>query len=429
MKRESELVVALAVIAMGCSATRSGAGRGQGEVAAMERGAGSPGGLTKGRVGLWDLEGLVAVKARIQAGDAALAPAMDRVVRSADRWLTLGPWSVVDKTRVPPSGDKHDYMSLATYWWPDPGKKDGVPYVRKDGNVNPERNTDAFDFVRLDNLSEAVQALGLAYYLSGRGQYADHAAALLEVWFLASATRMNPNLEFAQGIPGITPGRAEGLIDTMRIARLLDAVELLRGAPTWSAAQELGLKSWCTQFLGWLRTSKIARAEENAGNNHGTWYDVQVSRYALFVDKPEIVRTLAESARQRRIAAQIEPDGSQPKELARTNTLDYSLFNLRGLFNLATLAAAVGVDLFDYRTGDGRSIRKALDYMVPYADPARPWPGQQIAPPKHDEFIELLRRADIVYRDRTYEDQLEAHFHDKAATDIVQIVYPKADRR
>src|SRR5256885_8890 len=219
MNREPAFVVALAIVSAGCSATGSGAVR---PVPATERAAppeASRGVPAQGRVGLWDLDGLAAVKARVQAGDAELAPAVDRVVRSADRSLTQGPWSVVDKTRVPPSGDKHDYMSLATYWWPDPTRKDGVPYVRKDGNVNPERNTAAFDFVRLDNLSEAVMALGLAYYLTGRGQDAGHPAAVLRTWFLDGATRMNPNLEFAQGIPGITPGRAEGLIDTMRIDR------------------------------------------------------------------------------------------------------------------------------------------------------------------------------------------------------------------
>jgi hypothetical protein len=424
MKRHWELVIALALAAVGCSATGRGPVRAAGDAPAPSGRDAAPPRVPGGRAGLWDLEGLAMVRTRVKAGDAALAPAVERVVKSADRWLTVGPWSVVDKTRVPPSGDKHDYMSLATYWWPDPTRKDGVPYVRKDGNVNPERNTDAFDFVRLDNLSDAVMALGLAWYLGGDSRYADHAAAALRTWFLDGATRMNPNLEFAQGIPGITPGRAEGLIDTMRIARLLDAVELLRGAEAWTAADEAALKSWCTEFLGWLRTSKIARAEENAANNHGTWYDVQVSRYALFVGKPEIVKALAESARQRRIAAQIEPDGSQPKELARTNTLDYCLFNLRGLFNLASLAGAVGVDLYDYRTSDGRSIRKALDYMVPYADPARHWPGQQIVAPKHDDFMELLRRAGAVYGDHRYEDTLQAHFHDKVAADIIQLVYP-----
>jgi len=434
MKLQSRFLIGLVACATACSATRNGAVRspapvgaaaGAGNIAVAGASPAVTPSLALGRrVGLWDFDGLIAVKARAKAGDAALKPAVDRAVKSADRWLALGPWSVVDKTRLPPSNDKHDYMSLATYWWPDPAKSDGLPYVRHDGNVNPERNTDAFDHVRLNNLSEAVIALGLAYYLSEDGKYAEHAAMLVRTWFLESKTRMNPNLDFAQGVPGVTSGRAEGVIDTMRLARMLDAIELLRGATAWPPADEMALKTWFTQLLEWLRTNKQAKAEENAANNHGTWYDVQVARYAAFVDKPELVKTLAESAKQRRIAVQIESDGSQPKELARTKTFDYSMFNLHGLFDLATLARGVGVDLFAYTTSDGRSIRKALDYMVPYADPARKWPGMQITPSKHDEFVELLRRAGIAYHEPVYEQTLQTHFRGTADNDVVQIVYP-----
>jgi hypothetical protein len=432
MTLHSRFLLGLIAGALGCSATGSGAARSSAAVApsgsAAVAGASTPvatSGAPGRRMGLWDLDGLIVVKARAKAGDAALKPAVDKAVKSADRWLALGPWSVVDKTRLPPSNDKHDYMSLATYWWPDPAKADGLPYVRRDGNVNPERGTEAFDHVRLGNLGEAVIALGLAYYLSEDGKYAEHAAMLLRTWFLENKTKMNPNLDYAQGVPGVTLGRAEGVIDTMRLARMLDAVELLHGAAAWTPADEMALKTWFTQMLEWLRTHKQAKAEENALNNHGTFYDVQVARYAAFVDKPELVKTLAESAKQRRIAVQVEPDGSQPKELARTKTFDYCMFNLQGLFDLATLARGVGVDLFAYTTSDGRSIRKALDYMLPYADPAKKWPGAQITPPKHDEFVELLRRAGIAYHDPAYEQTLQTYFRGTADNGMVQILYPK----
>src|SRR5207302_521491 len=56
----------------------------------------------------------------------------------ADDALTAGPWAVTDKTQVPPSGDKHDYLSQAPYWWPNPNTPDGCPYIRKDGQRNPD---------------------------------------------------------------------------------------------------------------------------------------------------------------------------------------------------------------------------------------------------------------------------------------------------
>ncbi|KAG8997613.1 hypothetical protein FRB94_007574, partial [Tulasnella sp. JGI-2019a] len=39
---------------------------------------------------------------------------------AATQWLNpQGPWSVVNKTLLPPSGNIHDYYSLSPYWWPD----------------------------------------------------------------------------------------------------------------------------------------------------------------------------------------------------------------------------------------------------------------------------------------------------------------------
>ena len=60
------------------------------------------------------------------------------LIREADKNLTSNIITVMDKPMTPPSGDKHDYMSMGRYWWPNPATADGLPYIRKDGVVNPE---------------------------------------------------------------------------------------------------------------------------------------------------------------------------------------------------------------------------------------------------------------------------------------------------
>ncbi|MFN0121981.1 MAG: alginate lyase family protein, partial [Blastocatellia bacterium] len=110
------------------------------------------------RVYTYDPAALAQAKARLARGDKALAPALAALRREADQALTTGPFTVTAKTRVPPSGDRHDYLTLAPYWWPDPQKPDGLPYIRRDGETNPESKRDT-DNPRLVAMANAVETL------------------------------------------------------------------------------------------------------------------------------------------------------------------------------------------------------------------------------------------------------------------------------
>ncbi len=240
------------------------------------------------RVFVLDATTLAETKRRVAANDPALAAAVARLRREAEEALQAGPFSVMDKKAPPPSGDKHDYMSLGPYWWPDPEKPDGLPYIRRDGEVNPEGDT--YDRNPLNAMTAAVETLALAYYLTDHPPYADHAARLLRVWYLDEATRMNPHLEYGQAIPGRTAGRGIGIIDTAQLVRLVDAVGLLGGSRAWTSEDQQSLQAWFRQYLTWLRQSAHGREEARATNNHGTWYDAQVGAFALFVGDERTAR-------------------------------------------------------------------------------------------------------------------------------------------
>ena len=322
-------------------------------------------------------------------------------VTAADHAMTEGPFSVMDKPVVPPSGDKHDYLSRATYWWPDPSKPDGLPYIRHDGQTNPE-NRKITDHEEFGRMSEASRALALAWYFTGKADYANRAALLLRTWFLDPATRMNPNLEFAQAIMGVNTGRGTGIIDTRPLVDAVDAVGLLAGSTAWTAVDDKGLDDWFAQYLHWMRTSKNGMDEDAAKNNHGNWYDVQVTSMELFLgDRAQAVDTL-ESVKTRRIAVQIEPDGREPLELARTNAWGYSNFSLQALTELATFGDEVGVDLWNFKTADGRSIRAAVDFLEPYAAGEKAWDYQQIGGFHAGAMMPTLLRAAKVYHDPNY---------------------------
>jgi len=329
------------------------------------------------RVFILDADVLRANRKRLRTGDEVLKRALARLRRAADSALKAGPFSVTDKSVPPPSGDKHDYQSLGPYWWPNPKKPDGKPYIRKDGEVNPERKKIG-DADRFGDMQRAVITLATAYYFCGHEPYAAHAAKLLRAWYLDPATRMNPHMNYAQAIPGRCEGRGIGIVDAANQARIIDAVGLLQASKAWTDGDQRALKEWFDKFLTWMQTSKNGRDEDCTKNNHATQYDVQVASYALFVDKPEIARKVLADVGKRRIATQIKPDGSQPLELARTKSWDYSCGNTQNFARLGELGRRVEVNIWAHKTPDGRSIHKAIDFLLSYAMGEKKWQHKQI---------------------------------------------------
>jgi hypothetical protein len=346
--------------------------------------------------------GLQQIKSGIAVGKLS-DPALDQLRSDADTALKQAPLSVTLKSIKPPSGDKHDYLSLAPYWWPDPATPNGLPYIRRDGQVNPEIQQ-VQDHKNMDRVISATHTLAMAYYFFGDEPCADHAARLLRGWFLDPQTRMNPNLEFAQGVRGFNTGRGTGLIETRDVYRLVDAIGLLHGSKSWTMEDQKGMEEWCATFLDWMIHSQNGKDEAGSKNNHGSYYDAQVISLALFTGKTEIARSVLQAVGEKRIAVQIEPDGRQPLELERTKALGYSTMNLAGLFELALLGEDAGVDLWSFRTQDGRSIRKALDYLLPFVSGEKKWPYQQIVEYKAGEISPLLIIAAVKFKDARYED-------------------------
>ncbi|HEV2484896.1 MAG TPA: alginate lyase family protein [Terracidiphilus sp.] len=352
------------------------------------------------RVFLHDAKQLGHIRATA-ASDAQSRRIVEAAVLEADSVIKEGPFSVMQKAVTPPSGDKHDYMSQAPYFWPDPAKSNGLPYIRRDGEHNPEIKKIS-DHEQFGRMGKDACSLALAYYLTGKTVYADRAVLLLRTWFLNPATRMNPNLEFGQGIPGINTGRGIGIIESRPLAAVTDAAGLLAGAKTWTPADQQGLRSWLTEYLHWMLTSEKGNAEDAAKNNHGNWFDVQVTDIALFLDDRKLAKEMLKRVKTRRIALQIEPDGRQPLELARTNAWGYSNFSLDALTQLAVLGGEVGVDLWNYHTADGRSIHAAIEFLLPYASGAKKWDHRQIGGFHASAMEHTLQRAARAYRDPSF---------------------------
>ncbi|MET8831355.1 alginate lyase family protein [Streptomyces sp. NPDC004610] len=320
---------------------------------------------------------------RLDRGDPRLRRALDGLRARADSWLGKGPWTVVDKPRPAPSGDPHDYLSQAPYWWPTTpptsGNPWGCPYEQRDGQRNPEVDTGT-DRQDVERVFDSTYDLSLAWYYTGERRYAEKAGQILRTWFLAPATRMNPNLNHAQFIPCRYDGRAIGIIDfSQSYTAVLDALALLAtGAPGWTDTDRDGMRRWNSAFLTWLRTSDFGRQEAAADNNHGTFYDMQLAALAYATGDKALARRTVLDARARRIDRQIAPDGTQPLELARTRSWHYSTFSLVAHTRLAAIGRNVGVDLWRHRGPDGQSLAAAVRYLLPTATDREPWPHPEL---------------------------------------------------
>ena len=328
---------------------------------------------TAGAQSIWDKTHLAQVKEGL--GQAAYAAAYRSLIREADRQLTQTPLSVMMKEKTAVSGDKHDYLSLSRYFWPDPTKKDGLPYVSRDGVSNPE--LEKLDRPKLALMAGGVTTLSLAWYFSGDEKYAQKAVEMLRVWFLNKDTRMNPNLNHAQIVPGLYggKGRCYGVIDAYSFVEMLDAVQLLEGSKAFPKKDAKALRKWFAEFLNWILTSEQGIQEGNQLNNHSTARDVQVIAYAKFVGNKKVMDQYFGSFYENRIKAQIQPDGKQPQELRRTLAFGYSQYNLSHMIDVLLMARHAG-----YQTEGLDLVEKAADFLLPYmGKQVAEWPYQQIS--------------------------------------------------
>ncbi|HTV47926.1 MAG TPA: alginate lyase family protein [Phycisphaerae bacterium] len=368
-------------------------------------------------------QALVDVRNRLEQKDPALESALQSLIDQANQDLDIKPLSVMDKPKAGPSGDKHDYVSYADYYWPNPNTPNGLPYIRRDGYYD-HAVINQGDSPRFQKVIPAIYRLALAYWFTGNAAYSEHAGELLRVWFLDPATRMNPNMKAAQLVLGDNTIRGEGLIEFRWMYQLVDALGLLNDAPGWSNQDAQQMHTWLEAYDSWLDTSPNAKAERSAENNHGTWINVQEAALLLYLGKTDEAKAIFMHDQTKRIPGQIKPDGEQPLEQVRNEGLSYCLFNLTAQTDLANLARSAGVDLWHFKTQDGAGIQQALDYILPYAFYEKKWPRSQRAKIDTDTLIPLLLEAQNAYGKKGYAEYLSKIPQDQVQANIANLYLP-----
>lgn len=332
---------------------------------------------------------LIKVKNSIENKDTFFTNAYKQLIVEADKELTKKPNPVTNKDEIPPSGNKHDYMSMAIYWWPNPDTADGFPWILKDGETNPMTRSANSDPVRLSDMFSGLNKLTMAYYFSGDIKYAEKAKSIIKIWFIDEATKVNPNVTYGQGIPRVIEGRRAGIIEWKGFSNVITAIQVLEFNKLLSPTEKRTLNSWISNYYNWLKTSSYGIENDNGLQNHSTCYDFQMVGIALYLGLNDEAKSRLEAAKIKRIATQIKPDGTQPAELGRTKSMHYATMNLITMSHVAEMGKKLGVDLFNYTSSEGSSMRIAFEFLKPYAEREKLWPYKQITPGGAEKAIEV----------------------------------------
>ena len=281
------------------------------------------------------------------------------------------PVTVTAETCPRSAGTKHDFYSEGDYWWPDTLNPNG-PYIQRDGLTNPE-NFVAHRLAMI-RFSKIVGALASAYKITGDKKYVTKAFEHINAWFVNPETRMNPSLLYAQAIKGKVTGRGIGIIDTIHLMEVAQAIRIMEKDKSVNSRLLIASKKWFDDYVQWLKTHQYGKEEMEAKNNHGTCWTMQVASFAMLTGDQKTISFCRERYKTVLLLNQMALDGSFPLELKRTKPYGYSLFNLDAMVMLCQILSDRNENLWDFKTTDGKTIKKGIEYIYPYVTNKSKWP-------------------------------------------------------
>ena len=296
-----------------------------------------------------------------------------RELKNANVYITEAPKTITSSFCERSTGSNHDFYSEGDYWWPDDKNPNG-PYIRKDGLTNPANFTEHRE--ALIHFSQLSGALASAYVLTNDKKYALKLAEHLKAWFVNEATKMNPNLLYAQAIKGVSTGRGIGIIDTVHLVEVTKAIQAIQDSSALSIADYNSIIQWFTNYLNWITTHEYGIAERDNGNNHSVCWTMQVAAFANLIGDEKTMVFCRNFYKNTLLPNQMEKDGSFPLELKRTKPYGYSLFNLDAMTSICQILTTKNDNLFTYTTGDGKNIELGIKFMFPFIENKSLWKYQ-----------------------------------------------------
>jgi len=326
----------------------------------------------------------------------------DRILAAAARYVAQTPQTITAFPTTRSAGGLHDFYSQADYFWPNPNDPNG-PYINRDGQSNPEN----FGEHRRVMVALSIQmpALTAAWVLTGDERYGKRACDHLRAWFVTAETRMNPNLQFAQAIEGLSTGRSIGIIDTLHLVEVARAASLL--TPRMLSAQDSAqVSAWFGSYLDWLCNSERGGQERDTKNNHAMCWALQAAEFARLAGNEAIRKEVYRRYREILLPDQMAVDGSFPRELTRTKPYSYSIFNFDVMAGLCQSLKGLSPAPPSFQLSDGRGMGKAAEFIYPYLKDKSTWKWAKDV--EHFDALPVrspgLLFSGIAFQERRYTD-------------------------
>jgi hypothetical protein len=296
-----------------------------------------------------------------------------RLRLEAERYLKEGPWTVTTDRPKGMDLDAHLYYSESPYYWPDATNPTG-PYIRRSGLANPAAFT--ANHAALGSLCDAVLTLGTAAYLLDDTRYATHAAHLIQTWFLAPKTRMEPNMDHAGTVPGmrnagaVSPG---GVTEGRPLIRAIQGMEFLAKSGAWDPKDEAATRKWFEEYLRWLTPAGATPTDRRIDTS--LWRAALEASAASFAEDAATERRIFDSYRDRGLPRPPRaPAGAVAGPPAQALAA-----NLEARAMICRVAQMHGVDLWSVASRGGGTISSSIDSLeTSLADPKQ-WSKEQAA--------------------------------------------------
>lgn len=192
---------------------------------------------------------------------------------------------------------------------------------------------------------DKIYALAVVYRLTGTKIYLDKASEYLLAWAKTNQSTGDP-------------------IDETRLEPTISGYDMIRNEV--SPEVKKAVDAWMLSIADGELNSKYAVAGRGTANNNWNSHRIKIIAMIGYVLGENRYEKLATTLLEKQIAVNLYADGSG-HDFAERDALHYHIYTLEPLILAAeVIYRATGKNYFNYESSSGSSIRKSIDFLVPF---------------------------------------------------------------